>query len=76
MIFRLLLAVIFMAILTGCWNGGNTRVSLGDVSLGEQLIDLKLALESDAMTQEEYEVVRQSLLSLGALCEGTEAEDG
>ena len=53
----------------GCWNGGNTNVHLGDVSIGRQLIDLKAAHEQEAMTKEEYDRVRLLLVSLGQLCE-------
>jgi len=66
-----LVAVLFMA---GCWNGGNTAVSWGDVSVGQQLIDLKLALEAEALTQTEYEEVKAALLSMPALC-GTTTDD-
>ena len=61
--------------LAGCWNGGNTHVSLGDVSLGQQLIDLKLALDEGAITQEEFEETKQNLLVLNSLCENTEDDD-
>ncbi|MEQ8857948.1 MAG: SHOCT domain-containing protein [Pseudomonadales bacterium] len=67
-----LLAVLVM--LGGCFNGGNTAVRLGDVSLGQQLIDLKRALDEGAMTDEEYTQARQSLLSLAALCQNTEED--
>ncbi|MEM7019753.1 MAG: hypothetical protein AAF512_20750 [Pseudomonadota bacterium] len=58
--------------LSGCWNqGNNSNIKLGDVSLGEQLIDLKRALEAEALTPQEYEAAKQSLLTLNALCENT-----
>lgn len=66
-----LFAVLFVA---GCWNGGNTAVSWGDVSVGQQLIDLKLALEAEALTLAEYEEVKEALLSMPALC-GTTTDD-
>jgi len=59
----------------GCWNGENVHVSLGDVSLGRQLIDLKEAYEQGAMTKTEYDTVRVLLLSLGRLCESTSDDD-
>ena len=64
----LLGVLLFMA---GCWNGGNTAVSWGDVSVGQQLIDLKLALDADALTEAEYEQTKAALLSIPAICEGT-----
>jgi hypothetical protein len=60
--------------LGGCWNGENTHFNFGDISLGQQLIDLKSALDAEAMTQEEYEKARQSLLALSSICAST-AED-
>ena len=64
-----------MLLLAGCWNGGNTAISLGDVSLGQQLIDLKRALEEDAISQEEYEETKQTLLLLNSLCENTDEDE-
>ena len=64
-------AALFMA---GCWNGGNTAVSWGDVSVGQQLIDLQLALEAEALTESEYEDAKKALLSIATLCENTSDE--
>jgi hypothetical protein len=64
-----LLAVV--ALLAGCWNGGNAHVRLGDVSLGQQFIDLKRALDAGALTTSEYDETKTRLLSLAALCETT-----
>jgi hypothetical protein len=66
-----LVSVLFLA---GCWNGGNTAISWGDVSVGQQLIDLKLALDAEALTQPEYETLKEALLSMPALCETTTDE--
>ena len=59
---RLILFVGTALLMAGCWNGGNTAVSWGDVSVGQQLIDLKLALEAEALTQSEYDEVKEALL--------------
>ncbi len=69
---RRLTLLAVLVLLGGCFNGGNSSVRLGDVSLGQQLIDLKRALDEGAMTAEEYAEVRQSLMALGALCQNTE----
>ena len=74
MICRIFAIVLLAVALSGCWNGGNVHVSLGDVSLGQQLLDLKSALESEALTREEYEATRETLLALNSLCEQTETE--
>ncbi len=65
-----LLACITLG-LSGCWNGGNNHVNLGDVSIGQQLIDLKKALELQAITPTEYNDTKAKLLSLGSLCTTT-----
>jgi len=67
--------IICCLALTGCWNGGNTHVSLGDVSLGQQLLDLKSALDGGAISQQEFDETKQTLLALNSLCENTEEED-
>lgn len=69
----LLLSVVGLG---GCWNqGNNSHIELGDISLGQQLIDLKRALEAEALTPQEYESAKQSLLTLNALCENTLRKD-
>ena len=76
---RRVLPVLWLAIaLTGCWNGHNNHVSLGDVSLGQQLIDLKRARDEGTMSDAEYEAVRSSLIALADRCgvlEGAIDED-
>lgn len=64
-----------LLVLAGCWNGENVHVKLGDVSLGQQLMDLKTAQESGALTEEEYATLKAQLLALGALCENNEQEE-
>ena len=51
---RTVMLTLVIVISTGCWNGENQSIHLGDVSLGQQLIDLKAALDADALTQDEY----------------------
>jgi hypothetical protein len=60
--------VAALLLLGGCWNGGNQSIRLGDVSLGQQLIDLKTALDQGAVTEDEYQQLRTSLISLHAGC--------
>ena len=54
--------------ITGCWNGHNTAIRFGDVSIGQQLIDLKRALDERALSPEEYERTKQTLLALSEAC--------
>jgi hypothetical protein len=73
---RHIVLVACLALLAGCFNGGNTNISLGDVSLGQQLIDLKRALDEGAITEDEYEDAREQLMASMNLCEKMEDDDG
>ena len=55
----MLLGVVLLA---GCWNGGNTNLDLGSVSLGQQLMDLKAARDAGAIDAMEYEATRRAVL--------------
>jgi|GEM_PF-1193888 len=59
---------LLLVMLSGCWNGENISVSLGDVSLGQQLMDLKAALDAGALTETEYAEFKANLISLTHLC--------
>ena len=69
--------VIFSAFgLPGCWNGENVSLRMGDVSIGQQLIDLKRALEEEAIDEAEYQELRTSIMSLAEICGNTEKLQG
>ena len=70
--FRCCILLLASLGLAGCWNGENVNLRMGDVSLGQQLIDLQRAHESGALDDEEYQRVRTALIALGSLCEDTE----
>jgi hypothetical protein len=53
---------------TACWNGENHVVQFGDVSIGQQLIDLQAARDAGAMTDTEYAEVKAKLISLADMC--------
>jgi hypothetical protein len=74
MICKLLSITLVTIALGGCWNGENVHVTLGDVSLGQQLLDLKSALDQKAITETEYAETKETLLALNSLCENTESE--
>jgi hypothetical protein len=57
----------------GCWNGDNDSINLGNVSLGQQMIDLKAALEQGAISRAEYDRLKGTLLSIDSVCGGTQA---
>ena len=69
-----LLLLTSILALTGCWNGENVHVQLGDVSLGQQLVDLKAALDADAISDDVYEDAREKLLAMNYLCENSDSE--
>jgi len=72
---RTVMLTLVVVISTGCWNGENQSIRLGDVSLGQQLIDLKAALDADALTQDEYDTAHALLLSGADLCASDDDED-
>lgn len=72
---KTLLIAITLLFGAGCWNGQNTSINLGDVSIGQQLIDLKRALDEGAMTQDEYDQTKQTLLRLNNVCESTNDDE-
>ena len=75
---RTLLCALVLLLSAGCWNGDVSNVRLGDISLGTQLMDLKKALEDDAISREEYDAAKEKLIAAYAICEGAEegAEHG
>lgn len=72
---KTLLVAIILLFSAGCWNGENTSINLGTVSIGQQLIDLKRALDEGAMTQEEYDQIKETLLKLSSVCQNTDQEE-
>ena len=73
---RNLILVTLLVLLGGCFNGGNSNISLGDVSLGQQLIDLQRALDEGAISEDEYEEAREALMAAMDLCENVEHDGG
>ena len=73
--FKLLTVAVLSVAVSGCWNGENVHVSLGDVSVGQQLLDLKEAYDGEALTLEEYEATKQTLLALNNVCQNTNSDD-
>ena len=71
------LVIIALALaLGGCIDSMNGKsISLGDVSLGQQLIDLKAALDAEAITEDEYESLKAELIAAVEMCDGEQAEE-
>ena len=65
---RTVMLFLVLVTVSGCWNAENRIMHLGDISLGQQLIDLKHALDEDALTQDEYDTARAQLLRSADLC--------
>jgi hypothetical protein len=64
MSMRLLALLLCVPLLGGCvlsFGGGDSRTELRHTT-GEELRDLKQALDAGAISQEEYEELRQTLL--------------
>ncbi|MDA1074882.1 MAG: hypothetical protein O3A63_09015 [Proteobacteria bacterium] len=64
------LGLLFMG---GCWNGD--QVNLGNVSVGQQMMDLSKALEAGALTDIEYAKLKTVLMSIDGVCENTSEAD-
>ena len=63
-------------LLGGCWND-NTNVRMGDVSIGQQMIDLKQALDQQAISEAEYQRLKTQIMSLAEACKrAQEAGEG
>jgi len=60
------LVIAAAATLTACGGGGaEVRSEVTTVSQGQELIDLKKALDSGAITKDEYDRLRQKALQRG-----------
>jgi len=59
----LMYIILFVHMMMVIYQINQDNIHLDSVSLGQQLIDLKVALEQDALSQEEYQQVKEWLLS-------------
>jgi hypothetical protein len=48
--------------LGGCFYGGNRDVTTNNTTLGQELIDLDLARQAGALTEDEYQLAKARLL--------------
>jgi hypothetical protein len=72
---RVLTCAMVLLLCGGCWNADNHVVQLGDVSIGQQLIDLKTAHDSGAITDTEYAEVKAKLIALADMCNADQTPD-
>jgi hypothetical protein len=74
MIRKWLVLPFVLLFLPGCWNSDNAKhIHFGDVSIGQQMIDLKRALEENAITADEHIELKEALMSLQSVCADEEA---
>ncbi|MFH2124551.1 MAG: hypothetical protein ABIJ50_13850 [Pseudomonadota bacterium] len=58
-----ILVVAMVPVLAGCGGGGaEVRSEVTSVTTGQQLMDLKKALDTGAMTRDEYDREREKIL--------------
>lgn len=72
---KMAVVVVSMVLATGCWNDRTHTIHLGDVSIGQQMIDLQAALEQGAVTQQEYEELKAALMSVESVCNSMESQE-
>ena len=73
---KLLLPVAVVLLLSSCVQENNPRnLRMGDVTLGQQHIDLKRALEEDAVTESEYKTIKANLVNAASMCDAAEEDD-
>lgn len=61
------IALVLLTVLVAACGNDHRNIHLGDVSLGQQLIDLKAAHEAGAIDEAEYEEARSRLLAAADL---------
>ncbi len=72
---RTLIFACALVMLSGCVDSRGFSVRLGDVSYGQQLIDLKKAYEQQAITENEYHDLKARLIAAADMCgENEESE--
>ncbi len=73
--YKTLLVVTLGVLLAGCIDSQNGRsIHLGDVSNGQQLIDLKAALDAEAISEKEYLELKAVLIDAAAACENSNGQ--
>ena len=73
---RLTAVFLCLTLLSGCYQENNPRnLRMGDVTLGQQLIDLKKALDAEAIDEEEYETMKDNLVNAASMCDSAEDDD-
>ena len=61
--YRRVCCALLLLCLSGCFNEGKNVLQLGSATIGQQLIDLKQALDEGAMTEAEYVKAKAGILA-------------
>ncbi len=73
---KAILPLLTALLLSACVQENNPRnLRLGDVTLGAQLIDLKAALEANAIDRDEYEKMKRGLVNAASMCTAYDEEE-
>jgi hypothetical protein len=61
---RLIAVTLASLTMAGClsFGGGSDTTTVNQPTMGQQLMDLKRALDSGAISQQEYEAMREAIL--------------
>lgn len=63
-ISRMATVVLMVGALGACaFHGGHTHKQVSTTTLGQELSDLKIALDNGAITESEYRTVKQELIN-------------
>jgi hypothetical protein len=65
--------LLLILLMSACIQENNPRtVSLGDISIGQQLLDLKSALDAKAISEAEYQAVKEDVIASAKFCASEE----
>jgi hypothetical protein len=65
--------LLLILLMSACVEEHNPRtLALGNVSIGQQLLDLKLALDARAISETEYKAVKEDLIASAKFCASQE----
>ena len=73
---KILIPLILTLLLSSCIQENNPRnLRMGDVTLGQQLVDLKKAYDTDAISESEYEQMKDNFVSAASMCADSDDDD-
>lgn len=73
---KLVILAAMVVCLSSCVQENNPRnLRLGNITIGQQLIDLKEALDKGAVSESEYNQIKENLVSASSMCAAAEQDD-